>query len=92
MRAPELVHALAVAHGEAMLDLGIVDEDEAPRRGVAGAGRADRGVEDPGLDLGRDRVARDAPHRARGVERLSEVHGCHSFRLDLGKSRCYTVV
>jgi hypothetical protein len=71
---PQRADRVSVQRAELALDLRVIDEQEPPALRVAAARRPDGGVQDAGLDVGRDRVGPDPAHRSRGVQRLAHVH------------------
>ena len=71
---PQLAERVPVQRAELRLHRRVVDQQEPPALRVPAAWRADRGVENAGLYLGRDRVRPHPPHRPGGVQRLVDVH------------------
>ena len=75
-RPDHLVESLLVPALHGLLDLGILDHQEAPFLRVAAVGRADAGAQDLGDHLVGHRIRLQSPHRAAGFYGLEQIrHG-----------------
>src|SRR5262249_56397778 len=71
--ADHLVERLLVPDLHRLLDLGILDDQEAPSLGVAAVGRANAGAQDLGNELVRHGIGLQTSHGAAGFDGFEHV-------------------